>query len=107
VNFSGSDQASHDTLDNSISGLTISNIDSRGTWRANSTAGILISGKDARRRPVDNRVRHARIDLGPNGKYGWLDGSTGSGNTGVDIRISGGASLDRPVLVLYGGGSVS
>lgn len=106
VNFSGSDQASQDTFDNSISDLTISNIDAAGTWRANSTAGILISGKNARRRPVDNRVSHARIDLGPNGKYGWLDGSTGSGNIGVDVRIRGGSSLDRPVLVLYGGGAV-
>ena len=106
VNFSGSDQASQDTFDNSITDLTVSNIDARGTWRANSTAGILISGKNARRNPVDNRVTHARIDLGPNGKYGWLDESTGSGNTGIDIRINGGRSLDRPVLVLYGGGAV-
>ena len=105
VNFSGSDQASQDTAGNVISGLRITNIDSGGAWRANTTAGILVSGKDARRSPRGNQVVDAVIDLGPNGKYGWVDQSTGAGNRGSNIQIRGGRSTDR-VLILYGGGSV-
>jgi hypothetical protein len=105
VNFSGSDQASQDTAGNVISGLMISNVDPLGTWKEHSTAGILVSGKDARRSPVENEVIGARIDLGPNGKFGWLDDSTGRGNRGSGLQIRGGRSLHRKVLIMYGGGS--
>lgn len=107
VNFSGSNQAARDTAGNVITGITITNIDPFGTWRQNSTAGILVSGKGARRAPTGNQVISADIDLGPNGKYGWLDQSTGSANRGTGLRVKGGRSLHRAVLILHGGGSVS
>jgi hypothetical protein len=106
VTFSGSDQAAQDTVGNVITGLKISNIDPHGAWRANGSSGISVSGNKSRRVPRDNRVIDARIDLGPNGKYGWVDGSTGSNNRGTHIDITGGAALDRYVLVQRGGGSV-
>jgi len=107
VNFSGSDQASQDTSGNVIRGLRITNVDSAGAWRANSSAGVLISGQNSRRAPRGNQVLDAVIDLGPNGKYGWIDQSTGTGNRGSNVRIRGGRSVDRDVLILYGGGSVN
>ena len=105
VNFSGSNSAAQDTADNVVTNVTITNLDGLGTWRENSTAGILISGRNARRSPRRNLVVGARINLGPHGKYGWLDGSTGSENRGEEINVVGGPSLDRAVLILYGGGS--
>jgi hypothetical protein len=105
VNFAGSDQSAQDIVGNVITGLKIVNIDPQGMWKENSTAGILVSGRNARRVPIGNRVIGADIDLGPNGKYGWIDQSTGRGNTGSDIAVRGGRALDRKVLILYGGGS--
>jgi hypothetical protein len=107
VTFAGSDQSAQDIAGNVITGLAITNIDPLGSWRDNSTAGILISGRNARRVPVGNQVSDARIDLGPNGKYGWLDDSTGRGNRGTGLDVRGGRSLQRKVLVMYGGGSAS
>ena len=106
VIFSGSDQASHDTAGNIVTRIEIRNIDPAGHWKAHSTAGIMVSGRNSRRVPTRNQIVGAQIDLGPNGKYGWLDQSTGSANRGTDIQIQAGPSLDRPVLILYGGGSV-
>jgi hypothetical protein len=103
VNFSGSNQASQDTAANVITGLTITTIDPLGTWKENSTAGILVSGRNARRSPVGNEVIGARIDLGPNGKFGWLDDSTGRGNRGSGLEVRGGRALERKVLILHGG----
>ena len=107
VNFSGSNEARQDTAGNVISGLAIKNIDPLGTWRKNSTAGVLVSGANARRLPIHNEVIDATIDLGPDGKYGWLDDSTGTANRGTGLRITGGRSLDRKILILHGGGSAS
>lgn len=107
VNLSGSDSAKQNTAGNVLMNLLITNVGTADAWKSNSTAGILISGRNSRRVPVDNRVIGARFDLGPLGKYGWLDDSTGSGNEGVDVEIKGGAALDRLVLIAHGGGSVS
>lgn len=106
VIFAGSDQASRDTAGNIIRGIKISNIDPAGNWRAHSTAAIMISGRNTRRVPAENRIIGAEINLGANGKYGWLDQSTGRDNRGDNIRMKSGRSLDRPVLILYRGSSV-
>ena len=104
--FAGSDWAKKDTAANVVTGIRISNIDPAGVWKANSTAGIIVSGRNSKHVPTGNQVIDAQIDLGPGGKYGWLDQSTGSRNRGTAIRIKGGRSLDRPILIMYGGGSV-
>jgi hypothetical protein len=106
VIFAGSDQAARDTAENIVSDVSISSLDWTRSWKENSSAGIIVSGRNSRRVPRDNQVTGAQIDLGPYGKYGWLDQSTGRGNRGFDIRIKGGRSLERSVLILYGGGSV-
>jgi hypothetical protein len=106
VTFSGSDQSAHDTAGNVVSGLTVTNVDPHGHWSPNGSSGVSVSGNNSRRVPRDNRVIGANIDLGRNGKYGWVDGSTGSNNRGSNINIIGGAALDRFVLIQRGGGSV-
>jgi len=106
VNFSGSDVASQDTAGNVVEDLIVRNVDSLGEWKDNASAGILVSGRNARRVPVGNRVLRATIDLGPNGKYGWVDQSTGHDNVGTQVEIRSGARTERPILILYGGGRV-
>lgn len=100
VTFSGSDSVKQDTSRNKVINLTIRGVDPRGVFAANSTAGILIADNGGRSgKPRDNKVAGARIDLGPNGKFGWLDTSTGRGNDGSDIVIAGGEPGSRPVLI--------
>ena len=106
VNFSGSEIARQDTADNIVSDLRISNVGGDGAWRENSTAGILVSGENSRRAPVRNQVVNASIGLGPYGKYGWLDQSTGQGNHGSNVGVTAGRGLERAVLILHRGGSV-
>lgn len=106
VTFSGSDQTDQDTAGNVISGLTIRNVDTRGVFRANDSAGVLIGNSaGARGKPRGNRVIAGRIDLGANGKYGWLDTSTGSGNVGSELEIVGGSPRATKVFVMRGGGN--
>lgn len=106
VTFSGSDEAAWDTVGNVVTGLKVTNVDPHGNWSPNGSSGVSVSGNKSVRVPRNNRVIGAQIDLGANGKYGWVDGSTGSDNRGSDINIVGGAALDRFVLVQRGGGSV-
>jgi hypothetical protein len=106
VTFSGSDVSTRDTAHNVLTDIRIVNVDPNGDWRGNSTAGVLVSGRNSRRLPVDNEVINADIELGTHGKYGWLDDSTGSGNRGSSIAIHGGPALERRVLVLHKGSSV-
>lgn len=106
VIFAGSNETSRNTSNNVITNIRISGIDRLGSWKGHSTAGILVSGENTRGLPVDNEVDDARIDLGPNGKYGWLDDTRASGNRGVHIAIRKGAGTDRAVLVLHHGSSV-
>lgn len=106
VIFAGSDEATTDTGGNVIVGLSVKNIDPLGVWKENSTAAVIVSGRRSVRLPTNNQVIGAQIDLGPNGKYGWVDGSTGSGNRGTDFNVTAGKSLDRYVLVQNGGSVV-
>lgn len=107
VTFSGSDVAVRNTADNVLSNIRISDVDPDGAWRGHSTAGILISGRNSRRVPVNNRVVDAEIDLGPHGQYGWLDDSTGAGNRGERIHVRSGPATDRVILVMHKGSSVA
>ena len=107
VIFAGSNQARTDTSGNRITGLTIRNLDPNGVWKENNSGGIIVSGRGSVRLPRDNQVIGADIDLGPNGKFGWIDGSTGSGNRASDMRVVPGRSLQRMVLVQNGGSVVS
>ena len=106
VIFAGSNAARTDTSGNVITGLIVKNIDPDGVWKENSTGGIIVSGRGTVRRPTNNRVVDAHIDLGPNGKYGWVDGSTGSGNRASGFTVVPGRSLDRKVLIQNGGSVV-
>jgi len=106
VSINGSNESVPDTADNLITGLRIKNLDPHLVWRENSSTGVSIAGNKSLHLPRNNRVIGAHIDLGPNGKYGWVDGSTGSGNLGTDIVVVPGSSLDRTVLIQRGGGSV-
>jgi hypothetical protein len=106
VTFSGSDVATRDTAGNVLMNLRIVNVDPNSAWAANSTAGVLISGRNSRRVPINNEVIDADIELGDHGKFGWLDDSTGSGNRGRGIRVRGGRALERTVLVLHSASSV-
>jgi len=102
VTFAGSNTAGQDTTGNVIAGLKIRGIDPARLFSSHSTAGVLIidNGGSAGK-PRGNRVVGASIDLGANGKYGWLDTSSGSGNEGLDVEVKGGA-LSTPVLVRNG-----
>jgi hypothetical protein len=106
VTFSGSDVATRNTAGNILMNVRIINVDPNSAWRGNSTAGVLISGRNSRRVPIDNEVIGADIELGDHGKFGWLDDSTGSGNRGRRIIVRGGRALERSVLVLHGASSV-
>ncbi len=108
VTFSGSLSSRHDTAGNILSNIRIVGIDPAGVFRDHSTAGILINHPASMPgKPRNNRVESTVIDLGPNGKYGWLDTSTGSGNVGSDLTVLGGAHEEKPVWIAHGGGRVT
>ena len=108
VTFSGSLSPQHDTAGNILSNIRIIGIDPAGVFRGHSTAGILINHPPSMPgKPRNNRVEATIIDLGPNGQYGWLDTSTGSGNVGLDLTILGGAHEVKPVWIAHAGGKVT
>ena len=108
VTFSGSLSPQHDTAGNILSNIRIIGIDPAGIFKDHSTAGILINHPPSMPgKPRNNRVEATIIDLGPNGQYGWLDTSTGSGNVGLDLTILGGAHEVKPVWIAHSGGKVS
>lgn len=105
VTFAGSCCAHQDTRGNVLSNIFIKNIDPHGAWSSHDTAGVLIAdNRGTAGLPRNNRIINARIELGPNGKYGWLDTSAGSDNEGCHLQIQGGRA--RAVLVLKHGGGV-
>lgn len=108
VTIAGSGQARRDTANNLIMGLVGVGLDPHGDWAGSDTSGVLITdnGRSPTGRPRNNRVEGADLDPGPNGEYGWLDTSTGSGNVGTGIALKRGHSLRRCVLVQKRGGAV-
>jgi hypothetical protein len=107
VTFSGSQSRAHDTSGNVLRHILISGIDPNGVFKDHSTAGVLIAHPATMPgKPRDNQVIQAQIDLDPNGKYGWLDTSTGSGNLGSEIQVSGGAPGARAVFITHGASRV-
>ena len=108
VLLSGSPESSRDTADNEVIGLVGTGLDPDRVWSASDSAGVLIIDNSAspRGRPRNNSVDGAKLDLGSNGDYGWLDTSSGSGNTGQDIDIESGASLQKCIFVRSGSGGV-
>lgn len=97
-----------DTRRNAFSGLDISDVDPNGVWAANATACIsLIDNGGTAGKPKDNLFTGCVLDEGANGKNGWLDSSTGSGNYGEGLHVLVGAGSQRRVYITGGAGSVS
>lgn len=106
--LAGSDVAAQDTEANEFSGVSIDTIDPNGTYAANDTAGILIIDQGGTAgKPRNNQVHGPTVRPGPNGKYGYLDSSTGSRNMGHDVDIRDGGGLLKRVLVRNGAGAAS
>lgn len=95
-----------DTKGNSVTGTVISTVDYLGTWSASSSAGILFADNGGSTgKPRENTITGVVINEGANGKYGWLDSSSGANNVGEGIRVTTGAANSRRVLVTTSGGT--
>lgn len=107
VGFFGSDVAATNTSYNCVMNLTVNSLDPSNNWPSNNAACVLITDNGATlRKPSENQVIGATLNMGNNGEYGWLDTSTGSNNFGDDIGfVTGGSSIKR-VNVTGTGGSV-
>jgi hypothetical protein len=96
-----------DTQWNIISSNVIDNIDASSVWAAASTSGILIADNiGTTGKPKNNTFVGNTVNLGVNGEYGWLDGSTGTNNIGTSLTIIPGAGLNEYVTITNGGGVV-
>lgn len=95
-----------DTAYNTVTGVTISNLNADQVWNASSNACVLFADNGGTTgKPVGNLVTGCVLDEGTYGVYGWLDSSTGTTNYGEGNRIVAGAANSRRVLVSGGGGS--
>lgn len=108
VLFSGSTQAGQDTEGNEVRGVSVYGIDPNGVWSGSDTAGILvIDNGGTAGKPRNNQVTDWTIDPGANGKYGYLDSSTGSRNMGHDGDVRDGGALLKRILVQNDSGAAS
>lgn len=81
---------------NTITGVSIADINFNSAWSSYSTACIKIDTGSAFN--VDNTtVTGCTLDEGANGKYGWIDSSpSGAGNYGEGLKIfAGGSNIKR------------
>lgn len=94
------------TTGNTVNGCTVKNVNYNSAWTANDSACILFTDNTGTTgKPINNIVSGCFFDEGTNGKYGWLDNSTGSNNYGENNYFIAGAANNRRVLVTAGGGT--
>lgn len=85
-----------DTKRNSISGNACRDLDPNSVWAASSTANIaVIDNGGATGKPISNNINGNILDAGANGKYNYLDTSTGSLNAANANHIVGAGTTKR------------